>query len=138
MGPLIELHRLSYAERETETARLIAEEARRPFDLSLGPLLRPALLCLGHDDHILILTTHHIVSDAWSMGILTREIWTLYEAYANGNPSPLQDLPIQYADYAVWQREWLRAEVLESQVSYWKKQLDGISYRAFQAEATEL
>ena len=127
MVPLIELHRLSYAERETETARLIAEEARRPFDLSLGPLLRPALLCLGHDDHILILTTHHIVSDAWSMGILTREIWTLYEAYANGNPSPLQDLPIQYADYAVWQREWLRAEVLESQVSYWKKQLDGIS-----------
>jgi Condensation domain len=125
--PLIELSLLSHAERETETRHLIAEEARCSFDLSLGPFLRATLLRLGHDDHVLILTTHHIVSDAWSMGILMRELWMLYEAHINEQPSPFQDLPFQYADYAVWQREWLRGEVLESQVSYWRKQLDGIS-----------
>ena len=87
---LIELFRLSNAEGDTEVGRLIAEEADRPFDLCAGPLLRATLLRLRGDDHILILTTHHIVSDAWSMGIFTRELWTLYEAYADGKPSPLQ------------------------------------------------
>ena len=69
---------------------------------------------------------HHIVSDGWSMGVLYRELSVLYEAYANGRPSPLPELPIQYADYAVWQRQWLQGEVLERQLSYWKKQLAGI------------
>jgi amino acid adenylation domain-containing protein len=123
---LIELFRLSNTEGDTEVGRLIAEEADRPLDLCAGPLLRATLLRLRGDDHILILTTHHIVSDAWSMGIFTRELWTLYSAYANGRPSPLQELPVQYADYAVWQREWLQGEVLESQLSYWKQHLENI------------
>ena len=123
---LIELFRLSNAESDTEVGRLIAEEADRPFDLCAGPLLRATLLRLRDDDHILILTTHHIVSDAWSMGIFTRELWTLYDAYANGRPSRLQELSVQYADYAVWQREWLQGEVLESQLSYWRKQLENL------------
>ncbi|TMI56674.1 amino acid adenylation domain-containing protein [Candidatus Bathyarchaeota archaeon] len=120
---LVELSQLSHAERDGEVARLIADEGGCPFDLSAGPLLQAMLLRLGNDDHMLILTTHHIASDAWSMGILTRELWTLYEAYANGKPSPLPDLPVQYTDYAVWQRQWLKGKVLESQLSYWKKQL---------------
>jgi amino acid adenylation domain-containing protein len=123
---LIELFRLSNAESDTEVGRLIAEEADRPFDLCAGPLLRATLLRLRDDDHILILTTHHIVSDAWSMGIFTRELWTLYGAYANGRLSSLKELPVQYADYAVWQREWLQGEVLESQLSYWRKQLENL------------
>ena len=94
--------------------RSIKAEAQWQFDFSAGLPLRAVLLQISGDDHILILTTHHIVADAWSMGILTRELWTLYDAYANGRPSPLQDLPVQYADYAVWQREWLQGEVLES------------------------
>ena len=123
---LIELFWLSNAESDTEVGRLIAEEADRPFDLCAGPLLRATLLRLRGDDQILILTTHHIASDAWSMGIFTRELWTLYDAYANGIPSPLEELPVQYADYAVWQREWLQGEVLESQLSYWRKHLENL------------
>ena len=123
---LIELFWLSNAESDTEVGRLIAEEADRPFDLCAGPLLRATLLRLRGDDQILILTTHHIASDAWSMGIFTRELWTLYDAYANGRTSPLEELPVQYADYAVWQREWLQGEVLESQLSYWRKQLENL------------
>ena len=123
---LIALQQLSSAERDAEVARLITEEARCPFNLSAGPLLRATLLRLSDNDRILVLTTHHIVSDAWSMGIFTRELWTLYETFANGRPSPMQDLPIQYADYAVWQREWLQGEVLETQLSYWRKQLENL------------
>ncbi|MEX0803651.1 MAG: amino acid adenylation domain-containing protein [Candidatus Binatia bacterium] len=113
-------------DRENEVRRRIKAEAKYPFDLSTGPFLRARLLQIGDEDHILILTTHHIVSDAWSMGILTRELWTLHEAYAAGKTSPLKDLSIQYADFAVWQKDWLQGEVLESQLSYWKKQLNDI------------
>jgi amino acid adenylation domain-containing protein len=123
---LIELSSLSDAERDSDTSLLIREEARRPFDLSKGLFLRATLLRRSDDDHVLIITTHHIVSDAWSMGILTRELWILYETYANENPSPFPELPVQYADYAVWQREWLQGAVLESQLAYWKKQLENI------------
>ncbi len=119
---LIELQQ-STSDRDVEARRLITDEAWRPFDLSAGPLLRTKLLRLGVGDHILILTTHHIVSDAWSMGILNRELWTLYDTYANGRPYPLKDLAVQYVDYAVWQREWLQGEVLERSLSYWKQQL---------------
>jgi amino acid adenylation domain-containing protein len=84
---------------------------------------RAVLLQISNEQHVLILTTHHIVSDAWSIGILTKEIWTLYDAHANGSPSRRKDVPIQYADYAAWQREWLQGDVLESQLSYWKEQL---------------
>ncbi len=123
---LIELFELSASERDAEVGRLITADSGLPFDLSQGPLLRATLLRLGDNDHIFILTTHHIVSDAWSMGILTREFWTLYDAYANGRPFSRPDLPVQYADYAVWQREWLQGEVLEAQLSYWRKQLDNV------------
>jgi amino acid adenylation domain-containing protein len=123
---LIDLRGRSGADREEEVQRLIKEEAARPFDLCGGLFLRGSLLRVGDDKHILILTTHHIVSDAWSMGILTRELWSLYEAYAAGKTTTLKDLPIQYADFASWQREWLQGEMLESQLSYWKNQLHDI------------
>jgi amino acid adenylation domain-containing protein len=125
--PITDLEPVPEAERESEARRLATEEARRPFDLAKGPLFRSKLVRLGEDDHVLLLTMHHIVSDGWSMAILFRELSTLYEVYANGKPSPLAELPIQYVDYAVWQRNWLRGEVLETQLSYWKKQLENIS-----------
>ncbi|HEY3304677.1 MAG TPA: amino acid adenylation domain-containing protein [Candidatus Binatia bacterium] len=111
--------------RADEAQRIVSEEARRPFDLSRGPLLRIKLIQLGEQDHVLILIVHHIVSDGWSMGVLYRELSALYRAFTDDRPSPLSDLPIQYADFAVWQREWLAGEVLESQLSYWKNQLAG-------------
>ena len=113
-------------EREEEARELAREEACQPFDLARGPLFRSQLLRLGEDDHVLLLTMHHIVSDGWSMGVLHRELSMLYRAFVNGQPSPLEDLPIQYADFAVWQREWLQGEVLDRQLSYWKTQLEGI------------
>jgi amino acid adenylation domain-containing protein len=117
---------LSESEREDEARHLAAEETRRPFDLAQGPPVRMMLLCLAENEHVLLLTMHHIVSDGWSMGVLHRELSVLYQAFSRGKPSPLPDLPIQYADFAVWQREWLQGEVLEKQLSYWKKQLEGI------------
>ena len=104
---------------------MAVEEAQRVFDLSRGGLLRQTLLRLGAEEHVLLFTMHHIVSDGWSMEILTREVSALYEAYAAGQESPLTELPIQYADYAVWQREWLQGEVLEEQLGYWRQQLAG-------------
>ncbi|HEX5708787.1 MAG TPA: amino acid adenylation domain-containing protein, partial [Pyrinomonadaceae bacterium] len=112
-------------EREAEVRRLAAEEARRPFDLSKGPLLRALLLRLSAGEHVILLTMHHIVSDGWSLGVLVREVAALYEAGVGGESSPLAELPIQYADFAVWQREWLRGEVLDEQLGYWKQQLGG-------------
>jgi amino acid adenylation domain-containing protein len=126
--PRIDLRPLSNPEREGKVVRLLAEEASHPFELSSGPLLRGTLLRLNKHEHILILTTHHIVSDAWSMGILGRELWSLYQAYSSGKSAPLTDLPFQYSDFAVWQREWLSGEPLQTQLAYWKKQLDEISF----------
>jgi amino acid adenylation domain-containing protein len=122
---VINLSHLSPLEKETEAARLSSEESRRPFDLSSGPLVRATLLRLDTEESVLLLTMHHITSDGWSLDILSRELRALYAALSEGEPSPLADLPIQYADFAVWQREWLQGEVLESQLSYWKKQLSG-------------
>src|SRR5215212_12052957 len=110
--PLIDLSELPQAEREAEAGRLAQEEGRQPFDLERGPLLRMTLLRLGEEEHVLLLTMHHIVSDGWSMGMLQRELATLYDAFSASKPSPLAELPIQYADFAVWQRKWLRGEVL--------------------------
>lgn len=121
--PVMDLTGLTEAEREVETLRLATEEARRPFDLSQGPLFRASLLRLGDEEHMLLLTIHHIVYDLWSMGVLFRELAALYEAFSRGRPSPLSELSIQYADYAIWQREWLSGEVFGKQLSYWKKQL---------------
>jgi amino acid adenylation domain-containing protein len=115
------------SEREEETRRLAKEEMRRSFDLARGPLFRPILIRLGRKDHVLLLTLHHIVSDGWSMAVLYRELSALYRAFLNSEPSPLPQLSIQYADYAVWQREWFQGEMLDTQLSYWKKQLEGVT-----------
>ena len=112
--------------REEEAARLASVEANRPFDLAQGPLFRAKLLRLDEEEHVLIVTMHHIVSDGWSIGVLIRELAALYGAFRLGKPSPLPELPIQYADYSLWQQKWLRGDVLETQLEYWKKQLDGI------------
>ncbi len=111
--------------REEAIRQEAASEAARPFDLVVGPLLRASLLRFGPHDHALLLCLHHIASDGWSVGVLVHELGTLYEAFLAGRPSPLPELPIQYADYAVWQREWLQGEVLEGQLAYWRRQLAG-------------
>ena len=123
--PVVDLEALTASERETEVQQRAREEAQRPFDLAQGPLLRATLLRLADDEHVFLLTMHHIISDGWSLGVFMRELATLYAAYASGKPSPLPSLPIQYADFAVWQREWLRGDVLETQLAYWKERLSG-------------
>jgi amino acid adenylation domain-containing protein len=113
-------------ERQEKALRLVNKEACRPFVLADGPLLRALVVRLAADDHILLLTMHHIVSDGWSMGILCRELSALYDGYNNGRPSRLDPLPVQYADFAQWQRDWLKGEVLQSQVDYWKDRIANI------------
>ncbi|MET0400432.1 MAG: amino acid adenylation domain-containing protein, partial [Longimicrobiaceae bacterium] len=121
--PVEDLAGLGGAEREARLERRAAEEAARPFDLSAGPLFRAVLLRLAAEEHALLLCMHHIVSDGWSMGVLFRELSALYAAYREGRNSPLAELAVQYADYAVWQREQLRGEALERQLGYWKERL---------------
>ncbi|HEX7312761.1 MAG TPA: condensation domain-containing protein [Pyrinomonadaceae bacterium] len=123
--PLTDLATLTFEERERESRRILNEEAARPFDLSSEPLLRARLVKLDAREYILVLVMHHIVSDGWSTTILVREASALYEAFAAGRPSPLAELPIQYADFAVWQRERLTGALLEAQLTYWKRQLSG-------------
>jgi amino acid adenylation domain-containing protein/FkbH-like protein len=123
--PTRDVTHLPEAERLTETRRLALEEVRRPFDLARGPLLRPSLFKLGDEDHALILNMHHVISDRWSMGVLSQELAALYEAHLAGKPSPLPELAVQYGDYAVWQRGWLQGDVLETQMKYWRQHLDG-------------
>ena len=121
--PVVDLSVLPEREREARALRLATEEAQRPFDLARGPLVRATVLRLNREEYIFLLTMHHIVSDGWSMGIFWKELSTLFSAFAAGKPSPLPELPVQYADFAVWQREWLQGEVLETQWRYWKTQL---------------
>lgn len=121
-----DLRKMPEAEREPDAGRLTLFEANCPFDLVRGPLLRARLLHLNDFDHVLLLTMHHIVSDGWSMGILNRELSTLYMAFCNGQPSPLPELPIQYADFTLWQRAQLQGEAFERLLSYWKNKLAGI------------
>jgi amino acid adenylation domain-containing protein len=121
--PVVDLQNLANNECDAEVQRCIQEEALRPFDFGAGQFLRPLLLRTGKNEQILTITTHHMMSDAWSMGILTRELWALYEAFANDEASPLADLPIQYSDFAVWQKDWLQGDVVDSQLAYWKKRL---------------
>jgi len=127
--PVVDLGKLPANEREIEVRRLVTAEAQRPFDLSKGPLIRGAVLRLGDEEHVGLLTMHHIVSDGWSTGILVRELGTLYVDFCTGGSSPLLALPIQYADFAQWQRQWLQGEVLESQIAYWKERLAGAPAR---------
>jgi amino acid adenylation domain-containing protein len=121
-----DLSELPASEREARIEKLIADEGQRPFDLANGPLWRLTLLRCGAEDHLLMLTEHHLVHDGWTEGRLVYEFLTIYSAFAAGEPSPLAELPIQYADFAVWQRECLQGQVLESQLGYWKKQLSGV------------
>ncbi len=122
---VIDLCDFPSATREEEARRLASEEAAAPFDLAAGPLLRCKLIRLGAEDHVLILNTHHIVSDAWSLQILRRELSTLYDAFLRNTSPELEDLPVQYADYSVWQRDVLAGERMAKQLEYWKRQLDG-------------
>ena len=116
--------KLPEGQRNTDVQRLIVEESQRTFDLIQGPLLRCTLLRVDEQKHILLFTIHHIVSDGWSIGLLLRELAAFYEAFSTGKPSPLPELPIQYADFAVWQHQWMQGEVLHAQLAYWKKQLE--------------
>jgi amino acid adenylation domain-containing protein/non-ribosomal peptide synthase protein (TIGR01720 family) len=124
--PVIDLSNLSAKEKETEARRLINLEAQTPFNLEVSPLLRTSLLCLDEADYILLFTMHHIVSDGWSTDILVGEVVTLYESLINHQPSTLPELTIQYADYAIWQRQWLQGEVLNQQLNFWQQQLADI------------
>lgn len=117
---LVDLSNLKGAEREEEARRLAREEARRPFNLGRGPLMRTRLLQLDREDHVLLVTLHHIISDGWSVGVLFRELKVHMES------GRLDDLPIQYADYATWHRDWLKGEALEQLLGYWKKRLGGV------------
>jgi amino acid adenylation domain-containing protein len=114
-------------ERETQARRLLSKEAQRSFNLTTGPLLRLTLLQLDEAEYVLLLNIHHIVADGWSIGVLIKELGTLYKAFLEDRQLPLPELPIQYADFAEWQREWLQGEVLETQLRYWRHHLDKIS-----------
>ena len=120
-----DLSSLPSDEREARARSLAHDEAQTAFDLSSGPLIRARLLGLDENDHVVLFTLHHIVSDGWSIGVLVREVAALYRAYVQHLPSPLAELAIQYADFAHWQRQWLQGEVLESQIGYWKERLVG-------------
>jgi amino acid adenylation domain-containing protein len=123
--PAVDLGGLPPERREAEARSLAGELARLPFDLVRGPLLRACLLRLGPEEHVAMLAMHHVVSDGWSMGVLVGELAALYGAFVQGRPSPLPELPIQYPDYALWQRRWLRDQRLESEISFWKEALAG-------------
>jgi amino acid adenylation domain-containing protein len=116
---------LSAAEQEEQVSVLARSEALAPFDLARGPLVRMRLLRLGDSEHVLLATMHHIISDGWSMSVVTRELGALYEAFLAGAGSPLAPLPLQYADYAVWQRERLAGGEAARQLGYWREQLAG-------------
>ncbi|MCP4661299.1 MAG: amino acid adenylation domain-containing protein, partial [bacterium] len=122
----VDLRGLVPQAREAEARQLATAEARRPFDLSRGPLLRAIVVRLAGEEYVVLFTMHHIVSDGWSMGVLIRELTVLYAAFSEGNPSPLGELAVQYADYAVWQQQWLSGEVLEEDLAYWREHLAGV------------
>ena len=122
---LMDLGELAENQRESRMLELAAEEARKPFDLTRAPLFRASLVRLGPEEHVLLLTVHHIVSDGWSQGVLVREVGKLYQAFSEGKESPLEELPVQYADFAHWRRNWLAGDVLDQHLAYWRRQLAG-------------
>ena len=123
--PVTDLSDLTEQDREEELRQLLSDFSAQPFDLSRDSLLRVRLVRLGEDSHAVMLVTHHIICDGWSMGVLVKEVAVIYEAFSRGESSPLPELAVQYADFAVWQREWLQGETLEQQLSYWREQLEG-------------
>ena len=122
---LLEQDLSGYSDAQKELDRLTKQEALDPFDLKTGPLIRGRLIRLAEDEHALLITMHHIVSDGWSMGLLVNELSALYDAFRRGEADPLPALEIQYPDYAVWQRQWIEGEILQRQATYWKTVLDG-------------
>ena len=124
--PVLDLSALPAELRETELRLLVRAQALRLFDLAHGPLLRVTLAALGPEEHVVLLTIHHIVTDGWSMDVLVREMAELYESFSAGRPSPLRELPVQYADFSVWQRGWLSGQVLDDEVAHWREQLNGL------------
>ncbi|MFN6466411.1 MAG: non-ribosomal peptide synthetase, partial [Nostoc sp. DedVER02] len=120
---VVDLKHLSTTEQEIATQQLAQQQANQPFDLTNQALVRATLIVLSETEHVLSVCMHHIVSDAWSMGVFIQELAALYNAYSQGEPSPLTPLSIQYADYALWQRNWLQGSVLQTQLSYWQQQL---------------
>jgi amino acid adenylation domain-containing protein len=123
---IVDLRNWAAADREHEVQRLADVETRRPFDLAQGPLVRMTLLRLDAAENILLIAAHHIVLDGWSIAVFAKELAGLYNAFSAGEPSPLADLPVQYADFALWQRDWLRSQDLSSLTQYWTEQLEGI------------
>ncbi len=121
----IDLSSLRGQDRDREWKRIVQEETRKPFDLSQPPLFRVAMVHLGNEDHKLLLTVHHIISDEWSMELIHHEFAVLFDAFSRGQASPLSELHVQYADFSAWQREWMQGEVLDRQLTYWKKELAG-------------
>jgi amino acid adenylation domain-containing protein/non-ribosomal peptide synthase protein (TIGR01720 family) len=122
----VDLSAWAHSDREFEAVRLATEESQQSFDLASGPLLRTTLLRLGKQNYIFLLTMHHIIADGWSMGVLFQELSDIYTAFCAHRRSPLPDLAIQYADFAVWQKNWLRGEVIDEQLAYWKQQLQDL------------
>ncbi|MDZ8090959.1 MAG: amino acid adenylation domain-containing protein [Nostoc sp. DedQUE05] len=120
---VLEWQNLSPSEQEIATQKLVQQQAIQPFDLAKGALIRATLVVLSQTEHILLVCMHHVVSDGWSMGVFVSELATLYKAYSQGQPSPLAPLPIQYADFALWQKDWLQGDVLQTQLNYWQQQL---------------
>ncbi len=120
-----DVREVSEEEREERVREIAREEGERPFDLEGGPVWRAALVRMGGEENVLLVSMHHVVSDGWSSDVIVKEITSVYEALWAGGPSPLPELAVQYADYAVWQREWLQGEVLEQELGYWKRQLAG-------------
>jgi len=123
--PIIDFSHLPESDRQPQALQLATKEAQQPFDLAEETLYRIKLIHLSQEQHILLFTAHHIVCDGWSMGVFIRELKTLYTAFSAEKPSPLPKLPIQYADFADWQHQWLQGNILETQLAYWKHQLNG-------------
>src|SRR5207237_7723959 len=122
---IVDLGGLDETERETEAMRLAAEECRLPFDLGRGPVIRAALYLLDAAEAILALPIHHVASDGWSVGLILHELSALYDAALENRPHALPELPVQYVDYALWQRSWEESEAIHAQIAYWQKQLGG-------------
>ncbi|MCD0244452.1 amino acid adenylation domain-containing protein, partial [Xanthomonas melonis] len=121
----VDLSALSHDAQQAVVEQRSAQEALAPFDLAVGPLIRGQLLRLSAQEHVLLVTQHHIVSDGWSIGVMIGEVTALYEAFSQGQPDPLPPLAIQYADYALWQRQWLQGEALQQQLGFWREHLSG-------------
>jgi len=131
---VIDLSSRSPEDRESEAKAIVAQEARKPFNLAKGPLFRATLLQLDEENSILLLVLHHILCDDWSLGLLYRELGILYKAFSRGRPSPLPEPTLQYADFALWQRQWLQGKVLQQQLAYWQGQLSAMTQLRLQGD----